>query len=239
MGSLSTLFPGQPPRFDPHITITSNVAVDLDNPHDDVDRVLSASAVALNSLPKNHANLVTLGRVHSQRPYFKKLYFQANTDPNLISFTRIIRELFVILPAKIEQENQRQNPHLYTTDHHGNTIKKKPSHKKDKHHKIDETAVVKELDMDRLKQEAAVEAAEWSQHEYDPHLSLVYSDIYPIDNALWRTIKTRIQDYLNIDDCDSEDLFDNGLSWDGGVLKLVLTEGDVNDWIVLGSVDLH
>lgn len=238
MGSISTLFPGQPPRFDPHITITSNVSIDLDNPHDDVDQVLSASAVALNSLPKNHANLITLGRIDSQRKFFKKLYFQANTDPNLISFTRIIRELFVILPAKIEQENQKENPHLYTKDHHGNLVKKNPT-KKDKNHKIDESIPTKELDMNKLKQEAALEAAEWSQNEFDPHLSLVYSDIYPIDSALWRTIKTRIQDYLNIEDCDAEDLFDNGLSWDRGVLKLVLTEGDVNDWIVLGSVDLH
>lgn len=234
MGSLATLFPGQAPKFDPHITITSNIKIDLNNPHDDVDKILSASATALNSLPQNHSPLITLGRVNSQRKFFKKLYFQASKDPNLLSFTRIMRELFVILPSKIDIENQKVNPHLYTKDNHGNSIKRRPL-KKGKHSELIET---KPLDMERLNREAAEEAAQWI-NEFDPHLSLAYSDIYPIDNALWRTIKTRIQDYLNIDDCDSEDLVDNGLSWDGGVLKLVLTEGDVNDWIVLGRVDLH
>lgn len=230
MSSLNTLFPGLPPKFDPHVTITSNISIDLKNPHDDVDRVLSASAVAMNSLPKDHSKLITLGRVNSQRKFFKKLYFQAKKDPNLLSFTRIIRELFVILPSKIELENQKVNPHLYTKDSHGVPIKKP---------KIPEGTVSNELDMEKLKREAAIEAAEWCRDEYDPHLSLVYSDIHPIDSALWRTINTRIQDYLDISDCDSDDLIDNGLPWGGSVLKLVLTEGDVNDWIVLGSVDLH
>lgn len=237
MSSLNTLFPEVPPKFEPHITITSNISIDLDNPHDDVDNVLSASSTAFNSLPTNHSNLITLGRLQSQRKYFKKLYFQVTKDPNLISFTRIIRELFVILPAKIELEDKRLNPHLYTKDSNGRIIKRKPLQKK----KSSDGGVIatKELDMARLRNEAAHEAAEWSINEFDPHLSLAYSDVYRIDNALWRTIKTRIKDYLNIDDCDAESLTDNGLSWDGGVLKLVLTEGDVNDWIVLGRVDLH
>lgn len=232
MSSLSTLFPGQPPKFEPHITISSNISINLESPHDDVDRVLSAGVAAFESLPKNHANMVTLGRVNSQRKFFKKLYFQASKNPNLVSFSRIIRELFVILPSKIELENQKQNPHLYTKDSHG-TLKRKSS-KKDK-----VTEPIKQLDLEPLSRQAAEEASEWSLKEFDPHLSLVYSDIYPIDNALWRSIKTRIQDHLNIDDCDSEDLEFNGLSWDGGVLKLVLTEGDVNDWVVLGSVEVH
>ena len=29
------------------------------------------------------------------------------------------------------------------------------------------------------------------------------------------------------------------IEWEFGVLKLVLCEGDVNDWVVLGSVDIH
>lgn len=238
MSSLSTLFPGLPPRFEPHITITSNISIDRENPHDDVDRILSAGAAAMNSLPKKHSNLITLGKVDSQRLVFKKLYFQAGKDPNLLSFTRIIRELFVILPYKIEQENMRLNPHLYTKDSHGSMVRKNLL-KKGKQSQSTEPVQETAIDINRLQQEAAIEAAEWLIDEYDPHLSLVYSNIYPIDNALWRTIKTRIQDYLSIEDCDSEGLVDNGLSWDGGVLKLVLTEGDVNDWVTLGSVDLH
>ncbi|KAK6456093.1 2',3'-cyclic-nucleotide 3'-phosphodiesterase [Scheffersomyces xylosifermentans] len=243
MGSLNTLFPGQPPRFEPHITITTNVDVDLDDPdktREDVDKILSASAVALNSLPKNHSNLVTLGKINSQRKFFKKLYFQVARDPNLISFARILRELFVILPKDIEQENIKQNPHLYTKDGHGNTVKRKKSKRnRSKSSASENETTAKEFDTTLIQQEATWKAADWSTNEFDPHLSLVYSDIYPIDKALWRTIKTRIQDYLNIENCDADDLTDNGLGWDGGVLKLVLCEGDVANWITLGSVDVH
>ncbi|RLV95398.1 2'3'-cyclic-nucleotide 3'-phosphodiesterase [Spathaspora sp. JA1] len=249
MGSLNTLFPGQPPTFEPHITITTNIVIDLDDTNktrDEVDRILSASAVALSSLPKNHDNLIRLGRVNSQRKFFKKLYFQVDNDPNLVSFARIIRELFVILPYDIEQENIKLNPHLYTKDSHGNVIKRKHSTKK---HRLSSPTTqtnttspeAKQFDTTGLQYLATQKAAEWSNTEFDPHLSLVYSNIHPIDNALWRTIKTRISDYLNIDNIDNDDFnsSDSGLGWDGGVLKLVLCEGDVNDWIVLGSVDVH
>lgn len=195
---------------------------DKDKTRDDVDRILSSCVAALNSLPKNHANLVTLGKIDSQRKYFKKLYFQVRRDPNLISFAQIIRELFVILPYEIELENKKVNPHLYE--------KKSKKHPKE--------IPVKPLETGPIRRRATDEASEWSISEYDPHLSLVYSDLYPIDNALWRTIKTRIEDYLNIENCDDPELIDNGLNWDGGVLKLVLCEGEVKDWIVLGSVDV-
>lgn len=243
MSSVNTLFPGQPPRFDPHITITTNIDIDLNDSNrarDDVDRILSASAVALNSLPKNHDSLIKLGKINSQRKFFKKLYFQIGRDPNLLSFARIIRELFVILPQITERENQIQNPHLFTTDSHGNIVRKS-SLKKSKVGSPEPERNLKPLDIAKIQQESAATASDWSTNEFDPHLSLVYSDIYPIDNALWRTIKTRIQDYLNVDNCDSDDVDNNGLGlgWDGGVLKLVLCEGDVSDWITLGSVDVH
>ncbi|CAI5755620.1 unnamed protein product [Candida verbasci] len=234
--SLNTLFPDQPPRFEPHITITTNIIIDLDDPQitrDDVDRILSASVVAIRSLPKNHENLIKLSNIDSQRKLFKKLYFQVLRDPNLISFARIIRELFVIIPSDIEKENQKQNPHLYTQDVNGVTIKRKPS-KKHKHK--EEQLPIKKFDTSHIEAAAAYKAAEWSQQEYDPHLSLVYSNLWPIDNALWRTIKTRISDNLNVESCD--DIINTGLGWDGGVLKLVLCEGDVNEWVTLGSVDI-
>ncbi|KAK6459945.1 hypothetical protein DFJ63DRAFT_321219 [Scheffersomyces coipomensis] len=239
MSSLNTLFPGQAPKFDPHITITTNVDINLDDPQqtrEDVDRILSSCAAAIHSLPKNHSNLVTLGRINSQRMFFKKLYFQVGRDPNLISFARIIRELFVILPQDIELENQKINPHLYSTNSNG-ILKRKKSKKNRSNN--EPNPATKEVDLKFVQERAAYKAAEWSAHEFDPHLSLAYSEIYPIDNALWRTIKTRISDYLNIENCDAPDLIDNGYGWDGGVLKLVLCEGDVNEWITLGTVDIH
>lgn len=251
MSSLNTLFPNQPPKFEPHITITTNVdvnLVDLEKTRDDVNKILSASVVALNSLPTNHSNLVTLGKIDSQRKYFKKLYFQVKKDPNLVSLARIIREIFVITPQEIEAENIKINPHLYTTNSKGNTVRRKPlkKHKRSassastaQSSTVDIDERTKPIEMQKVQAIAAAKAAEWSSSEFDPHISLVYSDLHPIDNALWRTIKTRVLDYLNVANCDAEGLEDNGLGWDGGVLKLVLCEGDVNDWIVLGSVDLH
>lgn len=255
MSSLNTLFPNKAPKFEPHITITTNVSVNLDDPvktRDDVNKILSASAVALNSLPQNHSNLVTLGKIDSQRKFFKKLYFQVAKDPNLISFASIIRELFVITPQEIEQEDAKVNPHLYTKDSRGLLVKRRKL-KKNLHSREKSTSdaslpstgskgsdvATKALDMNKIQAIAAAKASEWCIGEYDPHLSLVYSDLHPIDNALWRTIKTRVLDYLNVENCDSDDLVDNGLGWDGGVLKLILCEGDVNDWVELGSVDLH
>ncbi len=235
MGSLGTLFPN-PPRFEPHVTITTHISVNLDNPgqtREDVDRILSASAAALALLPPNHTKLVTLGRVALQRHYFKKLYFQVADDPNLMSFARVIHELFVLIPEEEERANQQANPHLYTTPADGGApVRRALSRKRA------EADAARPVDMAQVHAVARARAAEWGR-AYDPHLSLVYNDLHPIDNALWRTIRTRILDYLNVDNCDAEGLRDNGLGWDGGVLKLVWCEGAVADWVVLGSVDLH
>ncbi|KAG5420443.1 CPD1 [Candida metapsilosis] len=234
--SINTLFPGSPPKFEPHITITTNVNVNLDDPSktkDDVDKVLSACVVALQSLPKNHNNLVTIGNINSQRKYFQKLYFEVVKDPNLVSFAQIMREVFVIAPADIEAENQKQNPHLYTTDSNGNTIRRRPSKRHSR-----EPSTVKEFDTTEIQRRATYKAAEWAEKEYAPHISLVYSNIWPIDNALWITIKTRISDYLGIEDVEQGNLHNHGLGWDSGVFKLVLCEGEVQDWVVLGSVDV-
>ncbi|EEQ38355.1 putative 2,3-cyclic-nucleotide 3 -phosphodiesterase [Clavispora lusitaniae] len=241
MNSLSTVFPGQPPKFEPHVTITTNIALDLEHPKDDVDRILSACCIALESLPRNGSDRewVRLGSVDTQRKYFKKLYFQVLRNPTLDSFARIVRELFVILPEKVEQEQKIKNPHLFQKDSSGNLVRKRKSVSKKGGNKEEPVEVA--IDIQRLQQESAVEAAQWSTQEYDPHLSLVYSDLHPIDNALWHTIRSRVSDYLSIDDCDSKDwnLEGNGVSWEGGVLKLVYCEGNVNEWAVLGSVDLH
>lgn len=198
-----------------------------------MDKVLSACVVALQSLPKNHNNLVTIGNINSQRKYFQKLYFEVVKDPNLVSFAQIMREVFVIAPADIEAENQKQNPHLYTTDSNGNTIRRRPLKRHSR-----EPSTVKEFDTTEIQRRATYKAAEWAEKEYAPHISLVYSNIWPIDNALWITIKTRISDYLGIEDVEQGNLHNHGLGWDSGVFKLVLCEGEVQDWVVLGSVDV-
>lgn len=234
--SLNTLFPGLGPRFEPHVTITANIDIDLadhSRTREQVDEILSASAVALRSLPRNHDKLVTLGRVNSQRYRFKKLYLEVDRDPNLVLFARIIRELFVVYPQCVERQNQALNPHMYTVDAHGVSVRRSPSKKLKRASEVSP----RPIDTDLAHREAAEMAAQWSVDEFDPHLSLVYSTLHPIDSALWRTIKTRIQDFLNIPSC--ENLRDHQFGWDGGVLKLVYCEGDVGSWTVLGSVDIH
>lgn len=230
MGLLNTVFPGLPPRFEPHITVSTNLAVDLKNPKDDVDRILSLCAAALLLLPKSENHWIRLGKVTSQRKYFQKLYFQVLAEPTLYLFARIVQELFVLLPAKTEAEHQQKNPHLYHKDHSGNLVRRK----------LSKEAREVDVDVGKLQRELASEAAAWAVGEYNPHLSLVYSDLHPIDTALWHTIRLRVLDYLGIDRCDADSWNEegNGLSWEGGVLKLVLCEGDVNEWLVLGSVDV-
>lgn len=242
MSSLNTVFPGLSPKFEPHVTITSNIYVDLQNPKDDVDRILSACCIALNSLPRNSADehWIRLSRMSSQRKYFKKLYFQVLRDPTLLSFARIVRELFVILPQKTEQEQKLKNPHLFQKDHSGNLVRRRKLQSR-KSSLTKKEPIEVAIDLPRIQKELAEEAAAWSAQEFDPHLSLVYSNLHPIDNALWHTIRSRVLDYLSIDDCDLDvwDVNSNGLNWAGGVLKLVLCEGEVSEWTELGSVDLH
>lgn len=242
MASLNTVFPGLPPKFEPHVTITTNIALDLNNPKDDVDRILSSCCIALNALPRTSEgeHWIQLGRVTSQRKYFKKLYFQVARDPTLVSFSRIVRELFVILPRKTEEENQAKNPHLYHKDNSGNVVRRRKLHSRTASLSRPEPVEVA-IDVSRIQKELAEEAAVWALQEYDPHVSLVYSDLHPIDKALWHTIRSRVLDYLSIDNCDLEiwDQTNDGLRWEGGVLKLMLCEGDVNDWAELGSVELH
>lgn len=245
MASLQTLFPGTPPSFEPHVTISTNIDIALDDPekrHDDVDRILGASVAALQSIPATSTNspLVRLGRVGTQRSKYKKLYFEVAPDANLLSFAQIIRELFVVLPQLVERENQLINPHLYTADNHGNRIRraKLRSSKRASSTSEKDSVPTKQISLQPLQNEASSVAAQWSKSEFFPHLSMVYSEVYPIGSAMWRTITTRIQDYLGIDNCNDPVVEDTGLGWNGGVLKLVLCRGDPQDWIELGSVDV-
>lgn len=242
MDSLATVFPDQPPKFDPHITISSNIALDLDNAKDDVNRILSACSIALHSLPGEslHHDWIKLGKVTSQRLFFKKLYFLVLRDPTLISFSRIVREQFVALPRRIEEAEQVANPHLFRKSSQGNLVRKKSLKNRTRKPSSAESTPVA-IDMEKIRTELAQEAALWSVEEFEPHLSLVYSKLHPIDNALWRTIKERVLDFVSIEDCDLDywNVEGNGYSWEGGVLKLVLCEGDVAEWVLLGSVDLH
>ncbi|CUS23041.1 LAQU0S08e00826g1_1 [Lachancea quebecensis] len=93
------------------------------------------------------------------------------------------------------------------------------------------------------------EAAEWLTEEFRPHVSLVYSDVYHVNQALERVIAQRIEDALDLqlhkvrvagdhNQCTWQ--FDSPMTGWGvpGVFKVVRCEGPVNEWEVLGSVEV-
>lgn len=182
ISSLSPLFPASP-HFEPHITITSNLSI---NSQTDVTTVLKGCVAALKEFEIDvYLDSVV---INDKNSFFKKLFIGCKKTKNLVSFSEIIREMFVELPRVKDEEMAIDKAH------------------------------------------------DWSINEFDPHISLIYTDLTHFDNALIRTISTRISDYLN---CDSYDLEELRLGWNGGILKIVRCEGLVEDWQVLGSVDIH
>lgn len=79
--------------------------------------------------------------------------------------------------------------------------------------------------------EAAHQAAQWASKEFDPHVSLVYSSRYPIDEALQSTINSRLNDVFG------ESVRNKKVGFRGSRLSLVLCEGPVESWKVLGYRD--
>ncbi|SCW03885.1 LAFE_0H01178g1_1 [Lachancea fermentati] len=93
------------------------------------------------------------------------------------------------------------------------------------------------------------QASQWLQETFRPHVSLVYSDMYYVNQALERVVVQRIEDALDLqmhsnaamDDQDqSAWLFDRPLTGWGlpGTFKVVRCEGPVDEWEVLGSVEV-
>ncbi|ANB11277.1 Cpd1p [Sugiyamaella lignohabitans] len=85
---------------------------------------------------------------------------------------------------------------------------------------------------DSLSKQAAQIANDWARDEYKPHVSLAYSNMYPVDEALQGTIDMRLTDTFG------EHYATRGIGWTGGRLALVRCEGNVEDWVVLGHRDI-
>ena len=85
---------------------------------------------------------------------------------------------------------------------------------------------------------------------FKPHVSLLYSDISPISKAFVRMIEERVEDALDVGlvpvssssgDTQIQWSFDREptLRWGvPGTFKVVRCEGPVDEWEVLGSVDV-
>ncbi|AMD20311.1 HDL433Cp [Eremothecium sinecaudum] len=92
-------------------------------------------------------------------------------------------------------------------------------------------------------------AKEWVLTSFAPHVSLVYSDLYHVDQALLRSVQQRIEDALStVLVSETVQDVENQFSWliqqpiSGwsipGTFKVVRCEGPVHEWEVLGSVDV-
>ncbi|CAR27209.1 hypothetical protein ZYGR_0I04820 [Zygosaccharomyces rouxii] len=95
-------------------------------------------------------------------------------------------------------------------------------------------------------------AATWARDEFKPHLSLLYSDVYPISQAFARIIQQRIEDALNVQLVKDlqEKTTTHQLQWNFSneaettqwnrpcTFKVVRCEGPVSHWRVLGGTSI-
>ncbi|KAH3899366.1 related to 2',3'-cyclic-nucleotide 3'-phosphodiesterase [Saccharomycodes ludwigii] len=91
--------------------------------------------------------------------------------------------------------------------------------------------------------------SDWVIENYQPHLSLVYSDMYPVSKALLLNIYQRLQDALDIEinintgeilhsGSDNDFIF-GSYGWNyPGSFMVVKCVGPVDGWKILGSIDV-
>ncbi|CDO96143.1 unnamed protein product [Kluyveromyces dobzhanskii CBS 2104] len=89
----------------------------------------------------------------------------------------------------------------------------------------------------------------WLFEEFHPHLSLAYSDIYPMDQAMIRLIRQRVEDLFDVAtyevkphdrDQDAYKLQHTLSGWSFPLtFKVVRCEGPVEEWEVLSEVTVH
>lgn len=93
-------------------------------------------------------------------------------------------------------------------------------------------------------------AATWARDEFQPHLSLLYSETYPISQAFLRVIQQRVEDALDVQLINvPETSGDRQVAWRlsstpscawslPGTFKVVKCEGPIEQWQVLGRTDV-
>lgn len=89
----------------------------------------------------------------------------------------------------------------------------------------------------------------WLFEEFHPHLSLAYSDVYPMDQAMIRLIRQRVEDLFDVGmdeisshtrDQDTYKLQQTIKGWNFPLtFKVVKCEGPVEQWEVLSEVTIH
>lgn len=96
-------------------------------------------------------------------------------------------------------------------------------------------------------------AATWARDEFKPHLSLLYSEVYPISQAFARVIQQRIEDALNVQmvrEPQENTSSTHQLQWSftnepesvqwsrPSTFKVVRCEGPASHWRVLGGTSI-
>lgn len=109
--------------------------------------------------------------------------------------------------------------------------------------------IMRELYVEVDESSRSQRAATWARDEFRPHLSLLYSDTYPISQAFLRVIQQRVEDALDVHMSAGAPRSDHQVRWQfsgtpacswglPGTFKVVRCEGPVGQWQVLGRADV-
>ncbi|CAI4471521.1 AIF_collapsed_G0019400.mRNA.1.CDS.1 [Saccharomyces cerevisiae] len=215
--SFQTLFPDSP-VFEPHVTVTSHLVC---NSKDDVNKILTSCVAAIQSI-----------RSHQTAKKGRKGQASHTVAAPLVSFNgcSVGKQYF----KKIVLECNK-NKILYGV-----------------------AQVMREMYVEIDPETRSSRAATWVHEEFHPHVSLLYSDIHPVSQASLRVVQQRIEDALDVqlvprekrkgsENADGSNEvqmrwdFDvsSSLSWNiPGTFKVVNCVGPVQEWEVLGRVDV-
>lgn len=216
--SLQTLF-SDSQTFEPHITISSDIILENNN---DVTLILRSALAAINSLNDIRKKKMADAAASSTTP-------NEELSERLISFDKLqfgkkyFRKVNITINKNANLVSLARIIREYFVEFPRLKALKVPT--------------------DQIDKLAMENANNWALNEFEPHLSLAYSNKYTINPALEKTILTRIEDMLNISVLsDDGTILDNSNMIEfpaDGLLKLVKCEGPVNEWVVLGSLDYH
>lgn len=128
----------------------------------DADFVLDTTLAAAKSVP--HLD-VRLNKITYGRKFFRKVVFEAERSPELVSLATIACEEFVKLPQVTAELREKA----------GKRVNKDEIHQK-------------------AREESSNRASQWANDEFKPHLSLVYSNLDPVSEATRETVHQRLTD---------------------------------------------
>lgn len=169
----------------------------------EVDFVLDSMQAAARAVPHLTVRFSELG-YGSQ--FFRKVVFEVERTAALVSMAAIAHEEYAAYPAlrRALVHDQRKKHSRY---------------------------VPSPADIASLHAQAALQRDAFLR-DFRPHLSLVYSDTFPVSEALRHTVNQRLEDVFG------PNFASRGLGWTGGQLALVNCEGPVEQWTVLGTRDI-